>query len=101
VGQRAGLGAAGHSLTGTPQSARTRRRPCDDTLVHFTGEGPYDESDLAISIGGYTHSDYDLRVYTTLHTFADPGSWYLVRVVYFTVQGDEGYGRRRTGSVLS
>jgi hypothetical protein len=98
---------------------------CDDTLVHFTGAGPYEDSTLTFGIGGFDHSDYDLRVYTsdetgavgdylgspdgdgagpfgaaittfigdgeTLSTFADPDTYYLVRVVYFTVPGDEGY----------
>ena len=98
---------------------------CDDTLVHFTGEGPFEESQLTFGIGGYTHSDYDLRVYTsdatgaqgdylgdpegdgagplgavlptfagdgeTLSTFADPDTYFLVRVVYFSTPGDEGY----------
>lgn len=98
---------------------------CDDTLVHFTGEGPYEDSNLTFGIGGFAQSDYDLRVYTsdetgavgdhlgngdgdgagpfgavittfvgdgeTLSTAAEPDSWYLVRVVYFTVPGHEGY----------
>lgn len=102
----------------------TPRDYCDDTLVHFTGEGPYDASDITFRIDGFQHSDYDLRVYASdatgaegeylgdptgdgaglvpqLPTFwgdgetktvaADPGSWFLVRVVYFTVAGHEGY----------
>lgn len=102
----------------------TPRDYCDDTLVHFTGEGPFDESGLTFRLEGFEHSDYDLRVYTsdasgavgdylgdpdgdgagivpqlptfwgdgeTLSTSADPDSYYLVRVVYFTVPGHEGY----------
>jgi hypothetical protein len=98
---------------------------CDDTLVHFAGAGPFDDSGLTFRIEGFDHSDYDLRVYTsdatgaqgdylgngtgdgtgalgaalptfmgdpeTYTTFADPDTYYLVRVVYFAVPGDEAY----------
>jgi len=99
---------------------------CDDTLVHFTSDVPYDISDLKLRIEGFAHSDFDTRLYEsdaggavgsyitngtgdgtgpltkalgptwmgdpeTITTTAGPNSWFLLRVVYFTVPGDETY----------
>jgi hypothetical protein len=36
---------------------------CDDTLVHFASDEPFDDSNLTFRIDGFAHSDYDLRVY--------------------------------------
>jgi hypothetical protein len=110
---------------------------CDDTLVHFTSAVPYDDSNLNFEIGGFEHSDFDMRVYAsdatgkvgdllttgdgdgsgplnpaissgpgeveTASTFAEPDSYFLVRVVYFLVPGDEVYSGKLswTGGFLS
>jgi hypothetical protein len=106
---------------------------CDDTLVHFTTDDEDQEitaSTLKFRMEGFSHSDFDLRVYESDETgepithlgspasdnsqtsplgandprntfigdyetvtVADPlpDSYYLVRVVYFTVAPDESY----------